>query len=908
MGSKTNKSYTLSYFIIFIGFLLSCLIFYKVNILEDKFAQYKFKEERENYLSVLNTEINKNIDVLNKLKHFFLSSKNVDREEFKKITKEFLENNKKIKSLSWIPLVKNNERIKYEKSAQKEGYKEFQFNEIGLLGQMEERGDSLQYYPIYYIEPLRENKAILGLDLFSDKDKAEAILSSLKTGKITEISKIRLFSEKNKKGEFLLLNPVYKENLNPKKKILGFILGVFKIDDIINSSFDLLTKNNLDFQIYDPIKNINIPIYTTKDYFERENSYQFSNLYSENFIESSNQNWKIKFIPGKLFFLNEFIKLDWTIFIFFNLITLMFSRSIYNKTKYTHKIKKLTENSAEDHKKLRLFAHIIENIPEGIMITDKYNKIISINDSFLKTTGYRKKDLIGSNPKILTSNHHTPFFYKEMWNSIKYKGSWRGEIWDRRKNGKVHPGWLNIITIQDIKKTNNIDYYVGMFSDLSNQEHIRKQIQHLAYYDSLTDLPNRGLFHSKAKNLIIDADIEKTKIAFVFLDLDRFKNINDALGHSAGDELLKEVAKSLKEIKLEDEIVSRFGGDEFVILIPNFDLIDDLNKRIISILNVFQSPFNIDGKELFVTSSIGVSLYPLNGDSLDELIKNADTAMYFAKKSGKNNFKFYTKNMNSKSIKNLGLENKMRQALQDEEFHLEYQPQISTITHKITSCEALIRWNSPEFGTISPDEFISIAEDSGFIVPITRWILEKVFYDLKKIIQIDPNIYISINISGYQIKHSDLPKMIEEVLEQEKIDLKHIELELTESVLMDDVFKNEKIMSKLKDLNIKLAIDDFGTGYSSLSYLKKFPIDRLKIDRSFIDGITNNEEDKIIVKTIISMAHTLGFKTIGEGVETKQQFDFLKAYKCDEVQGYYFSKPVSIEKIKEYLEENILSN
>ncbi len=268
-----------------------------------------------------------------------------------------------------------------------------------------------------------------------------------------------------------------------------------------------------------------------------------------------------------------------------------------------------------------------------------------------------------------------------------------------------------------------------MFSDLSNQEHIRKQIQHLAYYDSLTDLPNRELFNSRAKKIIIDADLEKTKVAFMFLDLDRFKNINDALGHSSGDELLKKVANSLKEVTLEDEIVSRFGGDEFVILIPDFDLIDDLNKRIISISNVFQSAFNIDEKELFITSSIGISLYPLNGESLDELLKNADTAMYFAKKSGKNNFKFYTENMNSKFLKNLDLENKMRQALHNEEFYLEYQPQVSTVTKKIISCEALIRWNSPEFGTISPDEFISIAEDSGFIIPITRWILEKVFYE-----------------------------------------------------------------------------------------------------------------------------------------------------------------------------------
>lgn len=695
---------------------------------------------------------------------------------------------------------------------------------------------------------------------------------------------------------------MYKKNLISDENILGFILGAFRLNEIIDSSFTLLTKNNLDFQIYETTGNRNISIYTTKDFYKRLHLDESSDFYFESSIDLPNQNWKIKFIPGKSFFSNKFVKWDWIIFVFFIIMTLMLSKSVSNKITYTNKIKKLIEKSLEDGKKTRLSAHIIENTPEGVIVTDKHNIIISVNDAFLKTTGYRKRDLIGHNPKILNSNHHKQYFYKEMWSSIKYKGSWRGEIWNKKRNGEIHPEWLKILTVRNKKKT--IEYYVGMYSDLSNQEHIRRQISHLAYHDSLTDLPNRELFHKRAKKLIVDANLEKTKMAFLFLDLDRFKNINDALGHFLGDELLKKVAKALKEVTLEDEIVSRFGGDEFVILIQNFHSTKELDERIENILSPFQSAFRLEEKELFITSSIGVSLYPLDGESLDELLKNADTAMYFAKNSGRNNFKFYTKDMNSKFKKNFNLENKMRQALKNEEFYLEYQPQINTITHKITSCEALIRWKSPEFGNISPVDFIRIAEDSGFIIPITRWIFEKVFCEVKKLIEIDPDIYISINISGYQVKYSNLSKMITDVLEQEKIDLRHIELELTESLLMDDIFKNVEIVTALKDLNIKLAIDDFGTGYSSLSYLKKFPVDRLKIDKSFIDGVANNEEDKVIVKTIISMAHNLGLKVIAEGVETKKQLDFLKTYKCDEIQGHYFSKTVSIEKIKEYLTED----
>ena len=904
MGSKINKNAIPSYSIIFVGFLLSYLIFYKIQIIENKFIQPRFKAERENYVSVLNSELAKDIDTLNTVKRLFLSSKDIDREEFKTFTDYFLEKNKKIQALLWIPLVKSDERNRYERLAQKQGYKNFKFTEIGNSGEIQRREKAFQYYPIYYIEPFKGNEGILGLDLFSNKKRAEKMLNSLKVGEIIGTSKIKLIQGKEEKDVFLILNPVLKKEADSEGYGLGFISGVFKIDDLIDSSLDILIKNNLDFQIYDATENKNTEIYSTKDYSKRLDIYKSSGLYFESFINFPNRNWKIRFIPGKSFFLNDFIKWDWLFFILFNTVTVICSIYVYKKGKQVNKIEVLMDKSAESEKKLKLFDEILQNTPEGVLVTNRYNKIISVNNSFLKNTGYLKKDLIGYDPKILNSNHHKAYFYKEMWKSIKYNGQWQGEIWDRKKNGEISHEWLNIITIRNRKNKNKIDYHIAMFSDLSNQEHIRKKIQHLAYYDTLTDLPNREFFNSKAENLIINADEDKTRMAFMFLDLDRFKNINDTLGHSSGDELLKKVSKSLKEIKSKNEIIARFGGDEFVILVASFGSIDNLNKLIMDILNVFKFPFNIGGKDLFITTSIGVSLYPLDGKSLDELIKNADTAMYNAKKSGRNNYKFYTENMNSKFMKNLELENKIRTALKNDEFYLEYQPRVDVTTKKIVSCEALIRWDNPEFGIVSPNEFISIAEESGLIVPMTRWVLEKVFSEVKKIIEIDPDIYISINISGYQIKHSDLPKMIEDVLNKEKIDLKHIELELTESMLMDDISKNIETMLKLKDMDIKLAIDDFGTGYSSLSYLKKFPVDRLKIDKNFIDGITANEEDRVIVKTIILMAHNLGFKVVAEGVEIQKQFDFLKTYKCDEVQGYYFSRAVPIERIKEYLEES----
>lgn len=903
MKQYIDKKYIPSYLAIFIGFILSCFIFYGIKSLEKRFIQYKFTEEKENYLNILNFELTQDINVLNAVEQLYLASKNVDREEFKIFTELFLKDNQKINALSWAPLVKDKNRSEYEKLAQLDGHKDFKFTEIDDSRKMIKRKDSFQYYPVYYIEPLIGNENALGFDLFSNKDRAETIMTSLRSGEIVGTSKIKLVQEKEDKYAFLLLNPVYKKIKN-EEKFIGFISGVFRIDDVINSALALIKEKNLEFYIYDATEDLNTDIYTTKNYFNLLKDYEFTDLYFESTINFPNRDWKIRFIPGKTLFSNFIIKWEWLSFIFFNALSIVVGIYLYKKIKYTDRIETLMKDAIESEKKLKLSAQILANTPEGVMVTNRENNIISVNDSFLKTTGYLREDVVGHNPRILNSNHHKSSFYKEMWQSIKNDGIWQGEIWNRRKNGEIYPEWLNIMTINNEDNKNNIDYYVGIFSDLSNQKHVRDQIQHLAYYDLLTDLPNRALFNSKAKSLIINAEIEKKKIAFIFLDLDRFKNINDALGHYSGDQLLKEVAIKLKKVLLKNEIISRFGGDEFMILIPSFDFIDELEKRIKGILEIFKLPFKIEGKEFFITASMGISLYPMNGTSVNELIKNADTAMYFAKRSGRNTSKFYTKNMNSKLVKNLDLENKMRSGLKNNEFYLDYQPQVSTKTKKIVSCEGLIRWKSPEFGIISPNEFINIAEDSGLILPMTRWILETVFREIKTIVKLNPEIYVSINISGYQIKHGNILEMIEEVLEKEDINLNNIELELTESMLMDDISKNLEVMKKLKNLKLKLAIDDFGTGYSSLSYLKKFPIDKLKINKSFIDGIPDNEDDNVIVKTIISMAHNLGLKVTAEGVETKGQFEFLKEYKCDEIQGYYFSKPVAIEKIQEYLEKD----
>ncbi|MGB6129195.1 MAG: CHASE domain-containing protein, partial [Psychrilyobacter sp.] len=459
-----KKKYLPSYLTILIGFILSCLIFWGIKRLEKQFTQYKFKREKEKYLNILNFELAQNINILNAVEQLFLSSKNVDREEFQVFTGLFLKNNPKIKALSWAPLVKSNEREKYEIVAQKEGYKKFKFTEINEDRKMIKRKDSSQYYPVYFIEPIIGNEAALGFDLFSNKDRAQTILTSLKNNEIVGTSKIKLVQEKEDKYAFLLFNPIYKKIKN-EEKFLGFVTGVFRIDDVIDSGLNLIKEKNLEFKIYDITDNLNTEIYTTKNYFNNLKNYKSTNLYSESSINFPNRDWRISFIPGDALLSDFYIKWEWLSLIFFNIITIiMLSIYLFKKIKYTDKIELLMNNSIESEKKLKLSAQILANTPEGVMVTDKYNKIISVNDSFLKTTKYLREDVIGHNPKILNSNHHKLSFYKKMWESIKNNGIWQGEIWNRRKNGEIYPEWLNIMTINNEDNKDEIDFYVGIFS------------------------------------------------------------------------------------------------------------------------------------------------------------------------------------------------------------------------------------------------------------------------------------------------------------------------------------------------------------------------------------------------------------------------------------------------------------
>ncbi|HXX53858.1 MAG TPA: EAL domain-containing protein [Thermodesulfovibrionales bacterium] len=551
--------------------------------------------------------------------------------------------------------------------------------------------------------------------------------------------------------------------------------------------------------------------------------------------------------------------------------------------------------------KSSLIQAILENSNEAILITDAEGTIQYVNASFSKISGYEKEEVLGKNPRIMRSGHHDAGFYEEMWGSLKDSGEWQGEVWDRRKNGEIFPKWLSIKAVKD-KRERTVNY-VGFFTDISSLKQTEEYIEHLAHYDSLTNLPNRILLHDRLKQAIMSASRQNHLAAVMLLDVDQFKYVNDTFGHVAGDQLLNEVAGRLVRCVTEGDTVARFGGDEFAIVLSEFKngmAATLLAKKIIEALSL---PHKFKGREIYITASIGIALYPSDGDNVDVLIKNADTAMQRAKELGDRKFQFYDSQMSDKAFARLSVEANLHNAIERGEFVLHYQPQVDLGNGQVTGMEALIRRKERNW-LVPPSQFIHIAEETGLIMQLCEWTL-KTACKQNKAWQAEglPALRVAVNLTATHFAQHTMVKMVRDVLQETGYESKYLDLELTERIIMKDTEEAIKAMHQLKDMGVFLSIDDFGTGYSSLSYLRQLPIDRLKIDLSFVSGIASSPNSDSIVKSIISLGHNLDLKVLAEGVETERQLSFLIENKCDEIQGYYFSVPLSTEKFRELLLE-----
>jgi len=550
--------------------------------------------------------------------------------------------------------------------------------------------------------------------------------------------------------------------------------------------------------------------------------------------------------------------------------------------------------------KLKQAATVFNSTTEAIFITDENNLICSINPAYTKITGYKEAETLGKNPRILNSGHHNKAFFEDFWEELLSTGQWQGEIWNRSKDGHIFPVWQSITSIKD--ELGKILQFVSIFSDISARKADEEFIRFQANYDSLTRLPNRNLFLDRIQVALKRAQRNKKQLALLMLDLDRFKWINDTLGHKAGDIVLQETANRLKKSVRDSDTVARLGGDEFAIILPELAHYSDAENIANKIFSAFKTPLSIEGHEIHISGSIGITLFPDDCDNIDNLQMNADSAMYSAKEDGRNRFHFFTPELQAKAERHLLLINYLQQALKKDQFEVYYQPIIDQQSHQIVCAEALIRWQHPQLGFISPEEFIPLAENSGLIRAIGDWVVLRVAENMQRWQQLGLKaVNISINKSAHQFSKENCSADWGEIFRQHNIDASRITVEITESVFMEKGQGYLANLSKLQDQGMKISLDDFGTGYSSLSYLKRFPVDILKIDRSFIHDVTEDNSDAMLVEMILSLADKMNINVVAEGVETKEQLNFLEQHNCRYIQGYYFSKPLPLAEFEAFL-------
>lgn len=540
---------------------------------------------------------------------------------------------------------------------------------------------------------------------------------------------------------------------------------------------------------------------------------------------------------------------------------------------------------------LKLYATLFNSAAEGMIVTDAASHILVVNPAFTLITGYESEETQARTPAMLSSGRYDTYFYANMWKNIGQHGKWQGEIWNRRKNGETYPAFLSISAVYDLHGT--IAHYIGVFFDITERKKNEAHIQHLSLHDTLTNLPNRLLMQEKLNEALLQSQRLGTHTGLLFVNIDRFRNVNDTLGNELGDALLQQVANRCLAMLRDTDTVSRLSSDEFVFVLPDISQPHDAAAIARKLLASIARPYQLGKHDITITASIGISISGTDGNTPAELLRNADAAMSRAKEDGRNNFRFYSADMNLHPSGDLLLEHQLRNAIQHNELELFYQPKISAISGILHGGEALIRWRHPEQGLLPPGRFIRLAEESGLIIPIGTWVLRTVCQQIRAWRGAGlPVVPIAINLSAQQFLQNDLPSLVSGNLKTSKIEPGLLELELTESILMRSVDRTIEILTRLRKMGVSLAIDDFGTGYSSLSYLKQFQVNCLKIDRSFVAGIQNNLSDGTIAVAVIELAHALNLEVVAEGVETEAQRSFLLNHGCDIFQGYFFDHPL----------------
>ncbi|AXP06372.1 MULTISPECIES: phosphodiesterase DibA [Pseudomonas] len=550
-----------------------------------------------------------------------------------------------------------------------------------------------------------------------------------------------------------------------------------------------------------------------------------------------------------------------------------------------------SEHSA-DRERLRQAAAVFDCTREGVLVTDRNGLIVHVNRAFMAITGYVREEVLGQRPNLFKSGRHGPDFYRDMFATLASQGEWSGEIWNRRKSGEIYPQWQTIRVVRD--DNDQISHYVAVFSDISAIKDSEHELAYLAHHDPLTGLPNRLLFSDRTEQALTSAQLHKRGCALLLLDLDHFKNINDSLGHNVGDELLKGVAERFRGLFAPGVTLARLGGDEFAVLVENCSQPGQAAALARRILDALKEPLRFDDHALFINASIGISLFPGDALSAGQLLRNADSALFKAKSAGRDGYALYTEELTAHAQQRVEIAFELRRALQEQELRVHYQPVHDLATSRLIGVEALVRWQHPTRGLVSPAEFIPIAERTGLIAQIDAWVMEQACRQMCQWQQAGVMLsFVAVNVSSRLFAHHELFEQVARVLHDTGLDPACLELEVTESAVMEDPEVALEQMHRLRELGVRLAIDDFGTGYSSLLRLKRLPVQKLKIDQGFVAGLPWDEDDAAIVRVIVALARSMGMQVHAEGIEQREQAVFLLEHACELGQGYWFGRPVA---------------
>ncbi|MCK9363785.1 MAG: EAL domain-containing protein [Syntrophales bacterium] len=937
MLSIKNRQYIfrISIWVIILGgLMLTAIGFAVVRTWELQKLKADFERAAEERHAALKREIDFDLDVLSSIKAFYLHAKVVTRSEFRDFTASLFLQHPGIQALEWIPRVPYSQREEYEKAARRDGFKDFQITEQSVSGKMIRAGRRDEYFPVYFMEPYKGNELALGYDLTSNPKRKEALDRSRNTGEIAATSRIRLVQANESKFGFLVFSPVYKKNMpaDPRQtrhdNLRGFTLGVFRIHDIIQRSLTYLNPEGIDVYLYDNSahgKERFLHFHParagqTTDSLRNERPVPDGSLKIVRTLKVADREWQILFVATPDYVARGKTWQPWGVLLAGLLLTgllagflIVVARRAEELTNNNELLLQEIAGRRKTEEELRLseerFRRIFDEGPFGMMLANPDYTIVMANKAFCGLLGYTEQELAGQSIADITCEEDREkgreFSGQLFAGSISVLHLEKRYV---RKDGGIV--WANITASAIHGKEGNVLYSLSLIEDLTDSKKAEEKIHLLHYYDSLTGLPNRTFHKELIKRSIEHAQRHKEIFAIIYIGLDNFQRINDTLGHNIADLLLKAVADRLaNSLRKSDDVarsdegeavsaVSRCGGDEFIVLVHDLNQTQGAAIAARHLLEEISAPYDLNGREVFMTASIGIALYPDDGTDVDDLLKNAEKAMRHTKSEGKNNYQFYSGSMNSFVLELLTLESDLHKALERGELVLYYQPKVDAATRMVKGMEALIRWKHPDRGLIPPLQFIPLAEASGLIIPIGEFVIRTVCGQIKTWQEAGyKQVNIALNISGRQFDQPNLIEIVKEALQDTLISPQCLELEITESVIMRNPEKAIQILTELNALGIGISIDDFGTGYSSLSYLKRLPLDYLKIDQSFVKGLASDSRDQAIVRAIIAMAHSLNLKTIAEGVETKEQLSFLQEHGCDEIQGYLFSRPLPAEEI-----------